>query len=272
MGFVCSDRGLVGPLVGEEERGHDQVCVHHRRGGLFAGQGYHSGLPGRDAQAPGFSGVHHEAGPLHQRGRGDHESLPARRGLRHRRWGGDRLGFGALRAFHRRVSLFGQQRHHGEHLLLGHRQGTPGALLGGHGPGDSPRDHGDPGANPQGGRRERRPHRRDRRHGGGHRGIALSRSHSTVSHPGGAGKCVVLPRDPRALHRRGGRDEDQAHPAQCERTSENRHPAGHHRLPIPVRLGRKHQRQDRPLLQRGQGSRGGGSGRPVHIPGPPEPL
>ena len=54
------------------------------------------------AGKPGLQGHHAEMRSLYQRGSRDHESLPARGGLRHRRRGRDRSGPGPLRAVHRR--------------------------------------------------------------------------------------------------------------------------------------------------------------------------
>ncbi len=91
-----------------------------------------------------------EDGSVHQRGRGDHEPLPARRGLRDRRRRRDRPRSRALRALHLAARDPRPQRHHRQGLLLRHPEGAPRGLPRTDGPGDSAHHRRDQGVHPAG--------------------------------------------------------------------------------------------------------------------------
>ena len=66
----------------------------------------------------------------------------------------------------------------------------------------------------------------------------------------GPGQRALHPPDPGALHRGGGRAQDQADPALGPRADADRNPARHPHLPERAAPLRRHQAQDRALLQR----------------------
>ena len=97
--------------VREEADRADQVRVRHRRGRVIPGQGAGGRLHRLSPGSPRLPRHAPEDGSLHQRRCGDHEPLPARRGLRHRRRRRDRSRPGPLRAVHPRADDAGPQRH-----------------------------------------------------------------------------------------------------------------------------------------------------------------
>ena len=96
----------------------------------------------------------------------------------------------------------------------------------------------------------RRRHLRDRRHGRRHRVAAVPRGDPPVPARGRPGERPLPARDARAVHRGGGRAEDEADPALRQRAAPHRHPPGHRRLPLPRRALGRHPRQDRALRRR----------------------
>ena len=115
---------------------HDAVRVHHRRRGLLPRQGNCFGGAWRAAANARLFRAAAQARPVPERRSGHDEPVPARRGLRHRRWRRDRPRPWALRALHRRPGQPLRQRHHRAHLCRGDRQGAPRRLPGRHRAGD----------------------------------------------------------------------------------------------------------------------------------------
>ena len=105
----------------------NQVYFRHGRGAVFPGQGAGRRFDRRAAPGPGAQGHHPETRSLHQRRSGHDEPVPARRGLRHRRWGRNGPRSRALRALSRRAHEPEQQFHLGAHLFQRDPERAPGA-------------------------------------------------------------------------------------------------------------------------------------------------
>ena len=151
----------------------------------------------RGARLPGHAA---EDGPLHQRGRRDHEPVPARRGLRDRRRRRDRSRPRPLRALHLGPDDPGQQRHYREGLRDRDREGAARRLSRPDRPGDPAHHRPDQGVDPQGGRRRRRGDHRDRGHRRRHRGPALPRGGAPVQEGRGQGQRHLRPPHAGAVH------------------------------------------------------------------------
>ena len=82
---------------------HGAVRFHHRRRGFLARQRARFGGPRFTPPGPWLHGSPAKARPLSQRRSGHDEPVSARRGVRHRRRGGDRSRSRSLRALHRHV-------------------------------------------------------------------------------------------------------------------------------------------------------------------------
>ncbi len=233
-----------------EARQEDEVPVRHGRRGELARQGAVGGVDRRAAREPRARGPAPQARPLHQRGPGHHEPVPARRGLRHRRRRRDRPRPRPLRAVHHRQDVPEEQLHHRPHLPERHPAGAarrvPRQDRAGH-PAHHRRDQG---GDPRGGRRRRHPDRRGGRHRRRHRVAALPRGHPADEVRRGRGERGLRAPHPGPLHRRGRRAQDQAHPALGEGAARDRHPAGHPAVPLRPRPAARHEGQDRALLQR----------------------
>ena len=113
------------------------------------GKGLAAAAIGALLQARGYSRPPAQARPLPQRRSGDHEPLPARRGLRHRRRRRDRPRSRPLRALHRRAGARQRQRHGRQDLLARARQGAPRRLSRRHRPGRAARHRHDQGVHPR---------------------------------------------------------------------------------------------------------------------------
>ena len=83
------------------------------------------------------------------------------------------------------------------------------------------------------GRRRRRGHHRDRRHGGRHRKPAVPRGDPPVLARRGQGELPLHPPDAGAVSEGGRRAEDQAHAALGGPAAADRHPARHPRSAAP---------------------------------------
>ena len=218
---------------------------------------------------PGAQGDQSETRSLHQRRSGDDEPLPARRGVRDRRRRGDRSRSRPLRAVHRHTDGEGEQPHDGSGLLLRDLQGAAGRLPGQNGAGDPPHHERDQGLHQEDRRVLRCGDRGDRRYGGRHREPALPRGDPPVPQRGGPGERDLHPPDLGPLHQDGGGGEDETDAAQRQGTPGDRHPARHPPVPdgeLPVR---RHQGEDRALLQRGGEGGLHRQGCGVHLRGSP---
>ncbi len=207
----------------------------------------------RGARLPGHAA---EDGSLHQRGCGDHESVPARRGLRDRRRRRDRPRPRPLRALHLGPDDPGQQRHDREGLRDRDREGAPRRLPGPHRPGDPAHHRRDQGVDPEGGRGRGRGDHRDRGHRRRHRGPAVPRGGAPVQEGRGQGQRHLRPPHAGAVHPGRAGAQDQGDPALGQGAAGHRDPA--RRAPVPDRQGPSahavHQVQDRALLRcRGRG-------------------
>ena len=96
--------------------------------------------------------------------------------------------------------------------------------------------------------------RRDRRHGRRHREPAVPRSHPPVPAGRRPREHALHPPDARAVHRVGGRTEDEADAAQRARPAVDRYPAGCAALPHGPPARPRHEEEDRALLRRRRGS------------------
>ncbi len=209
-----------------------------------------------------------EVRSVHQRRPRDDVAVPARRGLRHRRRRRDRPGPRALRALHRPLALAAEQHHDRPHLPDGHQQGAPRRVPRLDGAGHPAHHRRDQERHPPHRPRPRRGHHRDRRHRRRHRVAAVPRGDPPVP-PGSRPRQRAL-HAPHAgaVHRRRGRAQDQADPALRARADADRDPARHPRLPHRAPALRRHQAQDRALLQRGLRLRGREPRRQVHLRDP----
>ena len=99
--------------------------------------------------------------------------------------------------------------------------------------------------------RERRRDRRDRRHGRRHRVAAVPRGDPSVPPRRRPRERDLRAPHAGAVHRRGRRAQDQADAALGARADGDRNPARHPHLPHRAPALRRHQAQDRALLQRG---------------------
>ena len=126
--------------------------------------------------------------------------------------------------------------------------------------GDPARHQRDQAAHPLGRRAHRhgRRHLGDRRHRRRHRVAAVPRGDPPVPPRSGAGERALPPRHARALHRDGGRAEDEADAALGQRAAPHRYPPRHRRLPVDRGPRHGDPRQDRALRRRR--SRGGRDG------------
>ena len=243
------------PLRSHEVPHENQVYFRHRRRAFLPRQRTGRSLAGRSAQGPGPVRHHPEARPLHQRRPRHHEPVSARRGVRHRRRRGNRPRPGPLRTLSRRAHVAEEQHHIGPHLLQRDQQGTSGRLPGRHGSGDPPHHRRNQAYRTQSGRYGQpagRGHHRNRRHGGRHRGPALSGGHAPVAVRNGPRQLSEHPPYPGALPALGGRTQNQAHPTQRQGIAVHRHSTRHHPLPLRGAHPGRGQAQDRPVLQRGR--------------------
>ncbi len=142
------------------------------------------------------------------------------------------------------------QLHDRADLRGGHHQGAPRRLPGQDGPGHSPRHRRDQGGDAPGRRRPRRRHRRDRRHRRRHRVAAVSGGDPAVPPRARPQQRGQRPPDPRPLHRRRRRAQDEADAALGAGAARHRHPARHAPLPRRPADARGAAAQDRALLQR----------------------
>ncbi len=148
---------------------------------------------------------------LHQRRSGHHESLPAWRGLRDRRRGGDRSGPGLLRALHARSADEVEQRQHGADLPEGARAGAGRGLSGADRADDSPYHRRDQEPNPSGGGPTGNgySYRGNRRDGRGHRRHSLSGSDPAIRPGRGPQERALHSPDPGAPGGSRGGDENE---------------------------------------------------------------
>ena len=102
----------------------------------------------------------------------------------------------------------------------------------------------------QGRRRRRSRGRRGGRHGRRHRVAAVSRSDPADGHHARPRQRLLHPPDARAVHRDGGRDEDQADAALGQGAARDRHPARRRAVPRRPAGARRRPAQDRALHQR----------------------
>ena len=124
-----------------------------------------------------------------------------------------------------------EQRHHGPHLPERHQQGAPRRVPRLHGPGHSAHHRRDQERHPAHRARPRRGHHRDRRHRRRHRVAAVPRGDPSVPPGSGARERDLRPPHAGALHRGGGRAQDQADAALRARAHADRDPARHPDLP-----------------------------------------
>ena len=153
----------------------DAIRVRDWRRGVLAGQGHRRREPGRHPRSPGAAGPDGQAGPLHQRGSGHDEPVPAWRGLRHRGRHGNGPRPRPLRALRAHDHGPRQQFHDRPHLRARDRAGAARRLPRRDGAGDPAHYGRDPPQHRAGRRRRRRLHGRDRRHGRRHRVAAVPR-------------------------------------------------------------------------------------------------
>ena len=160
------------------------------------------------------------------------------------------LDLGHYERFTNQVDHAQQQLDDRQDLSVRDPARAAGRLSGPDGPGDSAHHQRDQGQHPRG--REGRGHRarRDRRHGRRHREPAVSRGHPAAPAGCGPREHALHPPDARAVHRRGGRAEDQADAAQRARPPCDRHPARHPALPHRSVSRSGHQAEDRAVLRR----------------------
>ena len=114
-GSVAEERELVKRMARHRERRREVTPKFiFVTGGVVSslGKGLAAASIGSLLEARGLPRDAAEDGPVHQRGRGDHEPLPARRGLRHRRRRRDRPRPRPLRALHLGADDPRQQHHH----------------------------------------------------------------------------------------------------------------------------------------------------------------
>ena len=114
----------------------------------------------------------------------------------------------------------------------------------------------------------RRRDQRDRRHGRRHRVAPVPRGDPPVPARGGAGERPLPALHAGAVHRGGGRAEDEADAALGERAAPHRYPPRRDRLPLARGALAGDQGQDRPLRRRRRPRRRGLSGRVRRLPRP----
>ena len=209
----------------------DEIHLRNWRRGVVARQGAGRRLDRQPARRARLSGHPAEVRPLHQRGSGHDEPVSARRGVRYRRRRRDRPRPRALRAVHQHGAHPEQQLDDRQDLPVGHPEGTARRLPRRHRAGHPAHHQRDQGQHPRRLARRGHRHRRDRRDGRRHREPALPRGHSPVPPGCRARQHYLYPSHARAVHRHGGRGEDQAHAAQRARPALDRHPARHPALP-----------------------------------------
>ncbi len=213
---------------------HDQVRLRDRRRRFLPGEGHRRRLTRRDPRLARRPRHPSQARPVHQRRSWNDESVPARRGVRHRGRRRDRPRPRPLRALHRREDGPAQQLHDRPDLRERDPQGAPRRLprrhRAGH-PAHHRRDQElDQAARRIDGRRPR-SRRRGRRHGRRHRVAAVPRSDPADGHHARPRQRLLHPPDARAVHRGRRRDEDQADAALGEGAARDRHPARRRAVP-----------------------------------------
>ena len=195
------------------------------------GKGVASASIGALLEARGLKVTLVKMDPVHQRRSGHDEPVPARRGLRHRRRRRDRPRPGPLRALRLDAHQPAQQLHHRRGLPHGDREGAPRRLPRRDGAGDPAHHRRDQAPHPRSGRGRQRLHLRGRRHGRRHREPALHRGDPPARLGRRARERALRAPHAGAVHRLGGRAEDQADAAQREGADRLRHPARHPALP-----------------------------------------
>ena len=151
---------------------------------------------------------------------------------------------------------------------IGHQQGAAGRVPRQHGAGHPAHHRRDQERDPAHRAGARRGDHRDRRHRRRHRVAAVPRGDPAVPPGGRPRQRPVHPPHAGALHRGGGRAQDQADPALGPRADADRNPARHPHLPQRAADLRRHQAQDRALLQRGLRLRGREPGRGLDLRDP----
>ena len=254
---------------GEREQA-GQVRVRDRGRRLVAGEGHHRGVARAASEGAGPSGLAPEVRPLHQRRPRDDEPVPARRGLRDRGRRRDRPRPRPLRALRRRVPVAELEPHDRLGLQRDHPPRAQGRVPRLDRAGDPARHRRDQAPRHAGRRlvRRRRGHHRDRRHGGRHREPAVPRGAAPVPKPGRPRQRHVHPLHARAVHRRGGRAQDQADAALRPGAAPHRYLAGCRRLPIEAAALARHPREDRALRRRAGRRRHLGAGCREHLRDP----
>ena len=228
----------------------DKVRIRHRRRGLVTGQGDHGRLDRGAVRGARPQGHADEVRPVHQRGPRHHVTVPARRGVRHRRRGRDRPRPGPLRALHQRGDLAQEQPHHRPGVPVRDREGEARRLPGLHGAGHPAHHRRDQGRHPRRGRRLRRGDRRDRRNRWRHRVAAFPRGDPPVPPGRRTRQRHQRARHARAVPGRHRRAQDQAHPALGQGAALDRNPARRAGVPGGPPPPRGDAPQDRALLQR----------------------
>ena len=240
------------PRQDRRDRASDEVRLRHGRRRLRPRQGDRRRLarPPAEVARPPRAGA--EVRSVPQRRPGHDEPVPARRGVRHRGRRRDRPRPRPLRALHRREPLPQLEPQRRRDLGDGAAQGAQGRLPRRHGAGDPAHHERDQGADPARRRRpaDRRRHLRDRRHGRRHRVAAVPRGDPPVPARGRPGERPLPPRHARAVHRGGGRAEDEADAALGQRAAAHRYPPGHRRLPLARGALGRHPGEDRALRRR----------------------
>jgi CTP synthase len=194
------------------------------------GKGIASASLGRDPRIARTQSHPHQARPVHQRRSGHHVAVPARRGVRHRRRRRNRPGSGPLRAFHqtrmKKANNFttGQiyksvleKERRGDYLgktvqVIPHVTNEIQEFIK-RGAGIGTADAVDVAIC------------RDRRHRGRHRIAAVSGSGAPAQPEARPEQLGLRAPDLPAVDRRGGRAQNQAHPAHRAKAARNRHPA-----------------------------------------------
>ncbi len=236
------------------------------------GKGIASRVSRRNSRIPRHQGHPPQARSLHQRRSRDHESFPARRGVRDRGWRRDRPRPRALRALRRRQDDEAQQLHHRPDLRERDQEGAPRRLPRRHGAGDPAHHRRDQEFHSHGRGRGRSGDLRNRRHGGRHRIPAFPRSRPPDEHPERPRQFLLHPPDAGAVHSVGRRDQDQADAALGEGIARNRHPARHPAVPRRPHGAGQRTPQDRAVHQRRGRSGDLGGGRRFHLQDPRFPA